>query len=147
MTAASELPAVADQVARANNTGRTPVVFVHGLWLLPSSWDRWAQHPAAQPVGIEGVDARVRLVAGQLVGLASFASTMRSTVPNSPRTIRPSPAGSAAKTLASATAASSWRRASRTASRSAPVTSGTSPDRTRTSTASAGTTASAAPTA
>ena len=22
--------------------GRTPVVFVHGLWLLPSSWDRWA---------------------------------------------------------------------------------------------------------
>jgi non-heme chloroperoxidase len=21
---------------------RTPVVFVHGLWLLPSSWDRWA---------------------------------------------------------------------------------------------------------
>ncbi len=21
--------------------GRTPVVFVHGLWLLPSSWDRW----------------------------------------------------------------------------------------------------------
>src|SRR2546425_1168323 len=30
------------QVARANATGRTPVVFVHGLWLLPSSWDRWA---------------------------------------------------------------------------------------------------------
>ena len=26
----------------ANSTGRTPVVFVHGLWLLPSSWDRWA---------------------------------------------------------------------------------------------------------
>jgi len=20
---------------------RTPVVFMHGLWLLPSSWDRW----------------------------------------------------------------------------------------------------------
>src|ERR671938_411284 len=33
----------AEQVARANATGRTPVVFVHGLWLLPSSWDRWAQ--------------------------------------------------------------------------------------------------------
>jgi non-heme chloroperoxidase len=30
------------QVARANATGRRPVVFVHGLWLLPSSWDRWA---------------------------------------------------------------------------------------------------------
>jgi non-heme chloroperoxidase len=31
-----------EQVARANGTGLQPVVFVHGLWLLPSSWDRWA---------------------------------------------------------------------------------------------------------
>ncbi len=31
-----------EQVERANASGRTPVVFVHGLWLLPSSWDRWA---------------------------------------------------------------------------------------------------------
>jgi pimeloyl-ACP methyl ester carboxylesterase len=31
-----------DQVTRANATGRTPVVFIHGLWLLGSSWDRWA---------------------------------------------------------------------------------------------------------
>jgi non-heme chloroperoxidase len=30
------------QVRRANETGKRPVVFVHGLWLLPSSWDRWA---------------------------------------------------------------------------------------------------------
>jgi non-heme chloroperoxidase len=30
------------QCQQANQTGRTPVVFVHGLWLLPSSWDRWA---------------------------------------------------------------------------------------------------------
>jgi pimeloyl-ACP methyl ester carboxylesterase len=30
------------QVERANGTGKQPVVFVHGLWLLPSSWDRWA---------------------------------------------------------------------------------------------------------
>lgn len=30
------------QVERANETGLQPVVFVHGLWLLPSSWDRWA---------------------------------------------------------------------------------------------------------
>lgn len=30
------------QVERANASGRTPVVFVHGLWLLPSSWDPWA---------------------------------------------------------------------------------------------------------
>jgi non-heme chloroperoxidase len=31
-----------EQLDRANATGRVPVVFVHGLWLLPSSWDRWA---------------------------------------------------------------------------------------------------------
>ena len=30
------------QVNRANGSGRQPVVFIHGLWLLPSSWDRWA---------------------------------------------------------------------------------------------------------
>jgi non-heme chloroperoxidase len=32
----------AQQIARANATGLQPIVFVHGLWLLPSSWDRWA---------------------------------------------------------------------------------------------------------
>jgi len=32
-----------EQCQRANQTGRTPVVFVHGLWLLPNSWDRWAE--------------------------------------------------------------------------------------------------------
>jgi non-heme chloroperoxidase len=31
----------AEEVARANATGLQPVVFIHGLWLLPSSWDRW----------------------------------------------------------------------------------------------------------
>jgi non-heme chloroperoxidase len=31
-----------DQVERANASGKTPVVFIHGLWLLPSSWDAWA---------------------------------------------------------------------------------------------------------
>jgi non-heme chloroperoxidase len=29
------------EIDRANTSGRPPVVFVHGLWLLPSSWDRW----------------------------------------------------------------------------------------------------------
>jgi non-heme chloroperoxidase len=33
----------AEQVERANATGKTPVVFIHGLWLLPSSWDHWAE--------------------------------------------------------------------------------------------------------
>jgi len=33
----------AAQVARANASSATPVVFVHGLWLLPSSWDNWVR--------------------------------------------------------------------------------------------------------
>jgi non-heme chloroperoxidase len=33
----------AKQIEKANATGLTPVVFIHGLWLLPSSWDRWAE--------------------------------------------------------------------------------------------------------
>ena len=31
-----------EQIERANATTATPVVFIHGLWLLPSSWDPWA---------------------------------------------------------------------------------------------------------
>jgi hypothetical protein len=31
-----------EQLDRANASDRTPAVFIHGLWLLPSSWDRWA---------------------------------------------------------------------------------------------------------
>jgi non-heme chloroperoxidase len=30
-----------EQIESVNDSGRTPTVFVHGLWLLPSSWDRW----------------------------------------------------------------------------------------------------------
>jgi non-heme chloroperoxidase len=42
MTTATITEHEVQQVERANATGRQPVVFVHGLWLLPSSWDRWA---------------------------------------------------------------------------------------------------------
>lgn len=31
----------AEEVESANAGGRRPIVFVHGLWLLSSSWDRW----------------------------------------------------------------------------------------------------------
>jgi non-heme chloroperoxidase len=42
-TTHDEIPDVTlEQIAKANATDKTPVVFVHGLWLLPSSWDRWA---------------------------------------------------------------------------------------------------------
>ncbi len=29
------------EIEAANASGKRPVVFVHGLWLLPSSWDPW----------------------------------------------------------------------------------------------------------
>jgi non-heme chloroperoxidase len=42
MSATTTYPTEAEQIEKANAAGRTPVVFIHGLWLLPSSWDRWA---------------------------------------------------------------------------------------------------------
>jgi non-heme chloroperoxidase len=33
----------ARQIDEANASGRTAVVFIHGLWLLPSSWNRWRE--------------------------------------------------------------------------------------------------------
>ena len=29
------------EIASANASGRAPVVFIHGLWVLPSSWANW----------------------------------------------------------------------------------------------------------
>jgi pimeloyl-ACP methyl ester carboxylesterase len=34
-------PTELDEISSANSSGRTPVVFVHGLWLLSSSWRPW----------------------------------------------------------------------------------------------------------
>lgn len=39
MSASADL----ESIERINQSDRTPVVFVHGLWLLPSSWERWAR--------------------------------------------------------------------------------------------------------
>src|SRR5687768_15220243 len=33
----------AKQVSRCNASDRTPVLFIHGLWLLSNSWARWAE--------------------------------------------------------------------------------------------------------
>ena len=44
------------QIGQANESGRTPVVFIHGLWVLASSWDNWAGvfeeagYAAVQPI-------------------------------------------------------------------------------------------------
>ncbi|TIC83554.1 alpha/beta hydrolase [Nocardioides sp. GY 10113] len=41
MSATAVTAREAAEVAAANDSGRPPVVFVHGLWLLAGSWDRW----------------------------------------------------------------------------------------------------------
>jgi non-heme chloroperoxidase len=68
------------QIEAANATGRTPVVFIHGLWLLPSSWDRWAKlfdeagyfpvTPAwpDDPETVEEARANPQVFAGKKVG-------------------------------------------------------------------------------
>src|SRR5260370_19518385 len=73
----------AGQVERANATGRQPVVFVHGLWLLPSSWDRWAAvfeeagYAALRPgwpddpTTVEGAKAHPEVFANKTVGQGS----------------------------------------------------------------------------
>ncbi|MFE9622703.1 alpha/beta hydrolase [Streptomyces sp. NPDC006527] len=70
----------AQQIEAANASDRTPVVFVHGLWLLPSSWDRWAAHfekagyaPVSlswpdDPETVEEADEHPEVFAGKTVG-------------------------------------------------------------------------------
>jgi non-heme chloroperoxidase len=69
-----------DEIAEANASGRTPVVFIHGLWLLPSSWDRWAEvfqgagyAPISagwpdDPETVEEANAHPEVMAGKTVG-------------------------------------------------------------------------------
>ena len=68
------------QFEHANATGLTPVVFIHGLWLLPSSWDRWAEVFAQagyapvlapwpdDPETVQEANAHPEVFAGKTVG-------------------------------------------------------------------------------
>lgn len=68
------------EVDAANAAGTTPIVFVHGLWLLASSWDRWAEYFAAagyspvkvgwpdDPASIEEAREHPEAFAGKSVG-------------------------------------------------------------------------------
>ncbi len=69
-----------DDIAQVNASGLTPVVFIHGLWLLPSSWDRWAEvfkapamHPITpgwpdDPETVEEAKEHPEVLAGKTVG-------------------------------------------------------------------------------
>jgi non-heme chloroperoxidase len=70
----------AADVARANAAGLQPVVFIHGLWLLQTSWDRWIEHFASagytalapgwpdDPQTVEEANADPELLAHKTVG-------------------------------------------------------------------------------
>ncbi len=73
-------PQETEQIESANAAGRIPVVFIHGLWLLPSSWQRWAEvfEPAGyapltpswpdDPETVEQARANPDVFAGKTVG-------------------------------------------------------------------------------
>src|SRR5438270_12253911 len=82
----------AGQIDRANAAGVAPVVFVHGLWLLSSSWDRWvslfeeAGYVALtpewpdDPETVEEANAHPEVFAGKTVGQVAdhYAEVIRS---------------------------------------------------------------------
>ncbi len=69
-----------EQVEKANAGGRTAIVLIHGLWLLPSSWDNWvgaceeAGYAGVTPVWpddpltVEEARARPEALAGKSIG-------------------------------------------------------------------------------
>src|SRR5271155_403395 len=68
------------QIEEANSSERTPVVFIHGLWLLPTSWERWASVFEAagyvaltpgwpdDPETVEEANAHPEVFAGKTIG-------------------------------------------------------------------------------
>ncbi len=78
--AATTLPHDEQQIDQANASGLTPAVFIHGLWLLPSSWDRWAEVFAQagytpvlpgwpdDPETVDEANAHPEVFAGKTVG-------------------------------------------------------------------------------
>jgi pimeloyl-ACP methyl ester carboxylesterase len=70
----------AEQIEKANASGNRPIVFIHGLWLLPSSWERWADLFQQQgyapltpgwpddPETVEEAKAKPEVFAGKSVG-------------------------------------------------------------------------------
>jgi len=78
--AATTLSHDEQQIDQANASGLTPAVFIHGLWLLPSSWDRWAEVFAQagytpvlpgwpdDPETVDEANAHPEVFAGKTVG-------------------------------------------------------------------------------
>lgn len=67
----------AAEVAAANASGKQPVVFVHGLWLLAESWNAWREYFEAQGYSTVAVDwpADERSFAAAHANAGSLAGT------------------------------------------------------------------------
>ena len=103
----------AEIVAQANASGRQPVVFIHGLWLLPSSWSRWATvfeqagYVALtpgwpdDPDTVEEANARPELFAHKTIGqVANHFAVIISKLENKPALIGHSVGGLLAQIIA-----------------------------------------------
>ncbi|MBW8758323.1 MAG: alpha/beta hydrolase [Burkholderiales bacterium] len=102
-----------EQIQRANVSGLQPVVFVHGLWLLAGSWQRWAEAfeeagyialtPGwpGDPATAAEANAHPDAMAGQTVGqVADHLSTVISQLERKPALIGHSFGGLLAQLLA-----------------------------------------------
>ncbi|HEY9028489.1 MAG TPA: alpha/beta hydrolase [Burkholderiaceae bacterium] len=101
------------QIQRANVSGLQPVVFVHGLWLLPGSWQRWAEafeeagyialtpDWPGDPASVAEANANPDRMAGSTVGqVADHFSTVISQLERKPVVIGHSFGGLLAQILA-----------------------------------------------
>ena len=76
-----------EQIDRANASTAQPVLFIHGLWLLPSSWDPWAAYFEEagyialtpdwpdDPETVEGARAEPEVLAGKTLGQVADHTT------------------------------------------------------------------------
>ena len=103
----------ASEIEQANATGLVPVVFIHGLWLLPSSWDRWSAVFAEagyapltpgwpdDPDTVEEANAHPEVFAGKTIGqVADHYTEVISTLTRTPAVIGHSFGGLLAQIIA-----------------------------------------------
>jgi pimeloyl-ACP methyl ester carboxylesterase len=101
------------EIEAANASGNTPVVFIHGLWLLPSSWEDWAERfreagyaPLTpdwpdDPETVEAARANPEILAGKTLGeVADHTTEVIAALERKPAVIGHSTGGLLAQMLA-----------------------------------------------
>ena len=101
------------EIEAANDSGATPVVFIHGLWLLPSSWSNWANFFAHEgyapltpdwpddPATVEGARAEPEVLAKKtLAQVADHTTEIIDALDREPALIGHSTGGLLAQMLA-----------------------------------------------